>query len=214
MIPGPAGKQGKDGKTTPPVIWFETAPPLEPAMIPGNKGAPGVAGAAGPPSTGTGGHEGVLAFGQTIPEPAFGMGIPGAFGPQGDGFFWQGEWDPASLYFGNDVVRYHGDLYLDFKIPIAPGTLPTDPTSNWVLFLQRGTPGFPGVPTEAAPPREPMMIPGARGPAGAAADPYQGSYAPGSFVVPTGKYVVMSRRLTLTGAQRATLQGTAALRIT
>lgn len=40
-----------------------------------------------------------------------------------------------------------------------------------------------------------------------------GSYAPGSFTIPTGKYVVMSKRLQLTGSQRVTLQGTARLRI-
>lgn len=39
-------------------------------------------------------------------------------------------------------------------------------------------------------------------------------YATGSFTVPDGKYVVMSRHLILTGAQRVTLQGTSTLRIT
>lgn len=40
------------------------------------------------------------------------------------------------------------------------------------------------------------------------------SFAPGSFTVATGKYAIMSRRLQLTGSQRATLAGTSRLRIT
>lgn len=38
------------------------------------------------------------------------------------------------------------------------------------------------------------------------------SYAPGSFTLATGTFRVQVRRLTLTGSQRATLQGTACLR--
>jgi len=51
-------------------------------------------------------------------------------------------------------------------------------------------------------------------PGGAGSDPFQGSYAPGSFTIATGKYVVMSKRLELTGTQRVTGQGTARLRVT
>lgn len=40
-----------------------------------------------------------------------------------------------------------------------------------------------------------------------------GRYAPGSFSVPTGGYMVMARNLTLTSTQQATLAGTATLRI-
>lgn len=39
-------------------------------------------------------------------------------------------------------------------------------------------------------------------------------YAPGSFTLPTGYGLVMTGRLILTGSQRATLEGTARLRIT
>ena len=49
---------------------------------------------------------------------------------------------------------------------------------------------------------------------GSASDPAIFVYNPGSFTVATGKYTVMSRHLILTGVQRATLQGTATLRIT
>jgi hypothetical protein len=40
------------------------------------------------------------------------------------------------------------------------------------------------------------------------------AYAPGSFTVATENFAIFSRRLKLTGAQRATLAGTARLRIT
>lgn len=51
-------------------------------------------------------------------------------------------------------------------------------------------------------------------PGGSSADPPQGTYAPGSFTILTGKYALMSKRLTLTGTQRLTAQGTARLHIT
>lgn len=200
MIPGPAGKQGRDGKTTPPVIWFEQGPPLEPVMIPGSRGPAGAAGAAGAPGTGSSSHEGVLAFGSqqalepmmipgprglaakaapgtqagvlsfglTAPEPPFAMGIPGSDGLDGTGFNYVGDWNPALQYFPNDVVRYKGKLYLEFKISDPPGTTPVNPASNWILYLEDGKQGPPGVPHEVAPPLEPMMIPGPRGPAGSA----------------------------------------------
>ena len=43
---------------------------------------------------------------------------------------------------------------------------------------------------------------------------YMGSYAAGTFSLPTGDYMIMSRRLQLTGAQRGVLAGTATLRLT
>lgn len=51
------------------------------------------------------------------------------------------------------------------------------------------------------------------GPGGDAPDPPEGTYTPGSFTTTTGHYNLMVGRLTLTGAQRATLQGDARLRI-
>lgn len=44
-------------------------------------------------------------------------------------------------------------------------------------------------------------------------DPVMGSYAPGSFTVPTGDFAQVLKRLELTTTQRVTLQGTARLRI-
>lgn len=40
-----------------------------------------------------------------------------------------------------------------------------------------------------------------------------GAFAPGSFTLAAGQYVVMSTRLTLTGSQRMTLAADACLRI-
>lgn len=45
-------------------------------------------------------------------------------------------------------------------------------------------------------------------------DPIQQAYAPGAFTVLTGKYVILSKRLQLTGSQRVTIAGTARVRIT
>lgn len=39
-------------------------------------------------------------------------------------------------------------------------------------------------------------------------------YAPGTFTLPTGQYIVMTKNLILTSTQRATLVGTSRLRIT
>ena len=50
--------------------------------------------------------------------------------------------------------------------------------------------------------------------ASAVVDPNPQSYTPGSFTVATGKYVILSKRLQLTGTQRLTVAGTARMRIT
>ena len=46
------------------------------------------------------------------------------------------------------------------------------------------------------------------------APPASQPYAPGSFTIATEQYAVISKRLQLTGTQRATLAGTSRLRIT
>lgn len=51
-------------------------------------------------------------------------------------------------------------------------------------------------------------------PTASVTDPNPQSYTPGSFTVATGKYVIISRHLKLTGSQRLTGQGTATMRIT
>lgn len=48
---------------------------------------------------------------------------------------------------------------------------------------------------------------------GSGSDPFQGAFAPGSFTLATGKYVVMGDELELTTTQEATLEGTSYLAI-
>lgn len=48
-------------------------------------------------------------------------------------------------------------------------------------------------------------------PAGNASDPFEGSYAPGSFDIVDGDYVVMGSRLILNGIESVTLNGNAVL---
>lgn len=74
-----------------------------------------------------------------------------------------------------------------------------------------GPQGLPGFGSDGADGDE-----GPMGPPGLAniTDPVQGAYAPGWVNVPTGWYAIMVKRLIMTGTQRATLAGTARLRIT
>lgn len=48
---------------------------------------------------------------------------------------------------------------------------------------------------------------------GTVADPLSQAFAPGSFSVATGDYVVMTDQLELTNSQTVTLVGTAVLRV-
>jgi hypothetical protein len=50
-------------------------------------------------------------------------------------------------------------------------------------------------------------------PSGAISDPNPQAYAPGSFTLANDKYAILAKRLTMTGSQRATLQGTSQLRV-
>jgi len=50
-------------------------------------------------------------------------------------------------------------------------------------------------------------------PTASVVDPNPQAYAPGSFTVADGRYVILCKRLTLTGSQRVTLQGNSRLRI-
>lgn len=49
------------------------------------------------------------------------------------------------------------------------------------------------------------------GPTAIIAAPFAGSYATGSFTITTGQFGLQGGRLTLTGTQRATIQGTGRL---
>jgi hypothetical protein len=85
-----------------------------------------------------------------------------------------------------------------------------------------GPPGAPGAPGAQGPMGPAVWLeaePGedsAMGAPGLLAipDPMIQRYAPGSFGVPTGRFVVLSRHLRLLGADRVALAGTAVLRIT
>lgn len=75
--------------------------------------------------------------------------------------------------------------------------------------------GLPGLDAEEI---EPMMIPGPVGPAGAAgsgsaADPPQGSYAPGSYTIADGKFRIAVKRQQFTTTQRLTIAGTGRLTV-
>lgn len=85
----------------------------------------------------------------------------------------------------------------------------------------QGIQGIQGIQGVQGPPGNdgaegPQGPEGPEGPEGPQGPPGSGAntlYAPGSFTVATGNFFLGVKRLTLTGAQRATLQGTARLRI-
>ncbi len=106
---------------------------------PGPSGDPGAEGPEGPP--GPEGPEGPAG----PPGPQGEQGPAGATGPQGlpgEGFDWQGEFDPsAAPYLRNDVVRYDGSAW----IVTAEHTSESPAGSeDWELFVQRGADGAPG----------------------------------------------------------------------
>lgn len=206
MIPGrggPAGNAGAAGlmgQTIPPELPL---PPLEPMMIQGRPGNPGTAGVAGRTVMipGLDGRDG--------PEPMLIQGRPGL---DGSGFVSAGEWDSTQTYFPNDVAGYQGTLWWT-KFGHPPGDVP-GVAADWIEMLIMPKPRVSPPSMEIARPLEPMMIPGPRGATGAAGGGGANTlYAPGTFVVATGNFALFGRRMILTGAQRATLQGTAALRI-
>lgn len=60
-------------------------------------------------------------------------GVDGATGPQGDGFTYLGDYDNGTAYVERDVVRFHGNLYLN--ILDSTGNLPTNAT-YWALIVE------------------------------------------------------------------------------
>lgn len=213
---GDKGDPGERGLRGLSVLGLDGRSPEEPVMIPGRRGIQGIPGAPGAGGGGAASHEGVLSFGNDdYKEPPFTVGVPGRDGAEG-GFVPNGTWDAGSMYFETDVVYWHGALWFTKFGEVAgdePGV-----AGGWLVLLptQRGPAGPPSL--EVLPPLEPMMIPGRRGATGAAGAGGGGGgntlYAPGSFTVATDNFAFHSRRLILTGAQRATLEGTATLRIT
>lgn len=238
-VAGPQGLPGRDGMGGPP--GADGAPGADGGIGPkGDKGVPGIAGPPGligPPGVdgrdGTEGRPGPQGLAGTPgaagpvgprgfsgpPGPDGAPGPQGQPGPQGlagfdgAGFVAAGEWNAAGTYFTSDVVSWKGSLWWT-KFGHPPGDEP-GVAFDWIEMLppNPGKQGAPGVDGQSI--IGPMGPPGPRGPAGVggATDPVVGSQAPGSFVVATGKYAIIARRLILTGAQRATVQGTGVLRL-
>lgn len=80
-----------------------------------------------------------------------------------------------------------------------------------------GPAGIPGPPGLDAEDEIPWIVPGpagATGPQGAPGGAGAQPYAIGSVSVATGNYLLLARRLILTGSQRVTLAGNATLRVT
>lgn len=217
-IPGPRGKDGKDGRPGNSVIWSEVRDPIEPLIVPGKTGAAGAPGAPGAPGSAVAkGDRGAPGFDGRPGVDGYIPGPPGQAGVQGFGQAYQGVWNALVPYFSvgstQDVVRYGSQLWIahNSTIGVPPGT-----TADWRPFLFDGAAIVGPQGRDGPPGPEPMMIPGPRGPQGvpgAGTDPVQQSYAPGTFAVPTGKYTIGFRRLTLTGAQRASYAGTAAMKL-
>ena len=194
---GPAGARGPAGAILPP---RDPEAPAEPMVIPGRPGTKGNTGAAGRNAPF------VLPLDGRDADPP--MVIPGRDGKAG----------------GAGIAGVAGKA-----AQVIPAFDGRDGESPMVIPGRDGKAGIAGgagaagksppviPPLDPREPDLPMVIPGRDGKAGAAGgggtDPVQQSFAPGSFLVPTGKFVIMSRRLALTGAQRLTLQGNATLSI-
>lgn len=141
------------------------------------------------PSQGGAGGQVVPVFFEEADEGE--QGIPGVKGDKGDtGLSGARPFDGADGEDGLTIV--------------GPQGVPGQAAPLAMLFME----GEPGA--------DAMVIPGPAGASGSASitDPLSQAYAPGSFTVADGKYAVMSRHLQLTSTQRATLAGTATLRIT
>lgn len=143
------------------------------------------------------------------PGPPGAPGAVGAQGPAGPGVFLldagdDGDPGPPGVAGatgagtpGAAVFMLEEALEGEQGIPGPPGTAGAPGPAGPALFVladaDDGESGLAGVAVPTIP------------------DPPQGSYAPGSFTVPTGKYALMAEQLALTGAQRVTIEGTGRL---
>ena len=139
------------------------------------------------PSVGTNGSPDKMPWDRELDTP----GPAGPGGPPGAG--------PLPL---------DGDKGADSFIPGPPSTVPgpagpPGPGGGGGLMIPLPIDGISGM--------DAFPIPGPRGAAGAGGTP--SVYATGTFTTPTGNFVNMTKIIILTGAQRATLEGTAQLRI-
>lgn len=183
IMPGPMGQQGATGSRGQP---GEPGEPGEDGQMgpPGQRGVDGAPGPTGP--------MGQLIF---MPGDDGEQGDPGLRGPQGE----RGPQGAAVFMSGDDgepgEAGFPGQRGADGAAGATGAQGPMGPA----VFLEAdigedGPIGPPGLPATIPP-----II----------AEPY----APGTFSVPTGYYAQMSKNLTLVSAQRATLAGTARLRI-
>jgi len=202
-FPVSTGGDGDDGPPGPPGVGLNGAPgvagPAGALGPPGPDGVDGTDGAIGPP--GDAGPTGATgAAGAAGPPGTTGVdGDDGAIGPPGNAGA-TGAPGPAGADGVPGPVGADGDDGLPGPIGLTGFT---------------GAAGADGI---AGPMGQPGMDgdDGAWGPPGQNApfyDPPQGSYAPGSFLVATGKFGMMVRELSLSGTQRVLLEGTARLTI-
>lgn len=130
---GPPGPRGLQGRTVPPVLWMETAAPIEPVLMPGQRGPAGPQGVAGPPGapgSGTSSHEGVLSFQPEKPEPF----MPVTPGPAFNTMRFKGAYNPATQYMPGDVVHNNTLNLLSYALVPTLGNSPDDGI-HWELML-------------------------------------------------------------------------------
>lgn len=164
----------------------------------GAQGPPGLTGSTGATgSTGPAGADGAMG----APGISGGDGDDGMMGPPGSagaaGATGSAGADGAAGARGSDGQDG------DDGIPGIPGTLVGDFKASGAAS-DRGMVPNPGA--AAGTTRYLREDATWAAPTAVAADP---AYAPGSFTLATGTFRIQAKRLTLTGAQRATLQGTA-----
>lgn len=126
-LEGPAGPTGAAGTpgaaATIAVGTVSTVSPSTPASV---------------TNTGT---SSAAVFDFSIPQ-----GAPGATGPAGEGFVWEGAWDDTTAYQAQDIVAFGGSSYIaTTAIPAGPGNPNPTQTSAWELVASKGDTGAPGV---------------------------------------------------------------------
>lgn len=222
-FPGKDGAPGTAGATGPAVFLEaesgDEGPMGPPSAVVGPTGAPGLPGPA--------------VFLEADQGEAGDQGFPGVNGLSGSAGTTGGTGPAGPAVFLEADVGDDGPMGPPSSV-VGPAGAPGLPGAAVFLEADAGEPGdqgFPGVnglpgtsggtggPGPAGPAVFLEADAGDEGPLGppgvvpTISDPIGGSYTPGSFTVATGRYASMVKRLQLTTTQRATLAGTARLRI-
>lgn len=160
-------------------------------------GVPGATGVAGSAGVGMPGQDADVEDPQVIPGPRGDVGSSGVPGVAG--------------VSGVLLMVVDAEVEEPMMIPGPPGTTTTlnnntTTTNLQMMVVDPENEDLPLIPG-------PKGDTGATGGGGAGSDPYQGSFAPGSFTIATGKYAYIVKRLQLTGTQQVAVQGTGRLRI-